>query len=945
MLIVGEPGIGKTRILEELAAAARADGWIVLQGSSFEGEWSPPFGPFAAALAEFIDRSDAKQLTTDLGSIAPVVAQLVPSLGNRLQDIGEAAPLPPEEEQFRLLDSVSQFLITLSLRSRVLLILDDLHWADRSSLQMLRHVARNARRRNFLILGAHRESAEQGVELPEFIAALRRESGLEQLHLSRVDADASAQLIRSLEPNASSELVASVTEEADGNPFFIRELVFHLTEEWADRPKHVEAAAQVPSRVPESIRQVIEKRLRRLAPGTRAVLTSASAVAGPLRFDVLASACDLDEAAITEAFDEAIAAQMLRLSSDGDTCEFVHALTRHTLYSSISPPRRARVHRRIAEAMERIGEGDGFAADIAYHYRRSIVLPDAGRGCKFALIAADEAQRANAPERAVEFLRIANELSARAPVAQRADIARRLAIAEGLALRSEEAARTARIALNRLDEAGAAPTELVGFLAAFTRVQKIGGAARKLWEPFAFEGLERTREDHDLDWARLTLLFNPFETVSTGLIHAARSVGYSPEAVSIARSLGNADDYLSTIGITEVRTREETELVRKAVESWATGQRREGLCVVGHDLLNRHGEFREARDLFRALVADQHAGSITWQAFAWIQLAVAEASLGSFGEAQRAAASADTLLRRIPQAHIARFYEFWLSFVLAYYMDGDWRTIAKLGAALASYRYSILTAPLFAAEVAVASVRIGDVETARRYLAELVGVLEQTGAQAWHQHGALIVAVDALWELANSSPEARTDLTPLASRYQALTMEVMDSGVGDIAVGSLSLTIARLNALKSEYRSTDFARARADAERGGQEPLRAIVDHDEAIALLTGSSSAEQAMSLLEAAQTRFGSMRLEWWSNRAHMITQLRRKPSRPGGLTPREVEVLQLLASGMSSGEIARELSLSIRTVGRHITNIYSKIGARGRADATAYAIRHLPAASGST
>jgi DNA-binding NarL/FixJ family response regulator len=121
-------------------------------------------------------------------------------------------------------------------------------------------------------------------------------------------------------------------------------------------------------------------------------------------------------------------------------------------------------------------------------------------------------------------------------------------------------------------------------------------------------------------------------------------------------------------------------------------------------------------------------------------------------------------------------------------------------------------------------------------------------------------------------------------------------------------------------------------------PLRAIVDHDEAKAMLAAGASRDRAASLIEEAAGRFRIMRLEWWANRAQLMPQLTRKPTTPSGLTPREIQVLKLLAGGMSSGEIARELSLSIRTVGRHITNIYSKIGARGRADATAYAIRHL-------
>jgi DNA-binding CsgD family transcriptional regulator len=792
-----------------------------------------------------------------------------------------------------------------------------------------------------MILGAYRDAdVDQGEELSEVLSALGREAGLERVHLGRVDRAASAELIRALAPSATPELIAGVAEEADGNPFFIRELVITITEERDGyREPDNMAGLGLATRVPEGIKQVIERRLRRLTLETRAVLTTASAITGPLHVDLISAASDLGEPSTLQAFDEAMSAQLLRPSPDGESCEFAHALIRHTLYASMSPPRRARTHRRIAEAIERTVESDEFAADLAYHYRRSITLPNAARGCKYALIVAEEARRANAPERVVEFLRIANELAGRASVSQRADIVQQLAIAEGLAMRAADAASTARFALQLLDQAQAESSDIVAFLAAFTRAQKNGGAPRNLWEPFAFKGLELKREDHDLEWARLTLLFNPFETVSTGLIHAARSVGYEPEAVAIARTLGDEDDFLSTLGITEVRTREETKSVRDVVGGWSGAHRREGLCIVGHDLLNRHGEFREARELFKAIIADEHTGSISSHAFAWIQLAVAEAALGAFTEAQKAASSAEALIRRLPTAHIARFYEYWLSFVLAYYLDGDWRTISKFGIPLASYHYAILTAPLFAAQVALANVRIGDVEVARRYLTELVGVLERTGAEAWHQHGAVIVAADAIWELAHTA-EARVELAPMAARYRTLAQELVERDIGDIAIGSLSLTVARLNVLTSDYRPAEFERARADATRCGQLPLRAIVDHDEAKAMIAVGAPRERALALLDDAAERFQGMRLEWWANRTQHMKQHTGRTASPTGLTPREIEVLQLLASGMSSGEIARELTLSVRTVGRHITNIYAKINARGRADATAYAIRHLPA-----
>src|SRR5208282_2193777 len=142
VMLVGEPGIGKTRTLEEFAELARNEHATVLWGRCYEGEWAPPFGPFSEAIAEYAHSAEPETLKRELGNGGLPLARLVPALRERLPELGEPVPLAPEEERFRLLDAVAQLLIAVSARAPLVLVLDDLHWADRGTIAMIRHVAR-----------------------------------------------------------------------------------------------------------------------------------------------------------------------------------------------------------------------------------------------------------------------------------------------------------------------------------------------------------------------------------------------------------------------------------------------------------------------------------------------------------------------------------------------------------------------------------------------------------------------------------------------------------------------------------------------------------------------------------------------------------------------------------------------------------------------------------
>src|SRR5262249_27151471 len=334
---VGEAGIGKTRTLEEVAETARASEAVVLWGRCYEVEAARPYGPFAEALAEYARQADPETLGADLGSGAAPLARLVPVLHERLGDVPEPVPLQPDEERTRLIDAVTQCLLAVAARRPTVLVLDALHWADAGTVALLRHVARFARRGRLLVLGAYRDvEVDREHQLADVLGVLPRETSYEQLGLVGLDAAAVREL---LEGAAGQEvpqsLVDTIARETSGNPFFIREVLLHLVEtgslareggQWTAKTT-IEA-----TRLPDTVRQVIERRLGRLSEAARRLLDVAAAFSEMVHFDVARRVAGLDEAPALDALDEVLGAQLLKAAADPDRFDFAHALVRHTLY-------------------------------------------------------------------------------------------------------------------------------------------------------------------------------------------------------------------------------------------------------------------------------------------------------------------------------------------------------------------------------------------------------------------------------------------------------------------------------------------------------------------------------------------------------------------------------------------------------------------------------------
>jgi predicted ATPase len=427
----------------------------------------PPFGPFAEAIAAYARHADAETLRRDPGIGAAPIARVVAAVRERLPDVPEPMPLQPDEERFRLLDAVSQFLIATATRVPIVLVLDDLHWADKGTLAMLRHVARFAPQHRLLLLGTYRDvELDPQHPLTDVLGALYRETACERILLKGLDATDVAQLIADSEvPAERRDTVADeINAVTNGNPFFVREVPHHLAEErqLAREPTDGSRTAVDRIAIPDSVRQVLNRRVRRLGAETGRLLSAAAAFGGSFHVTVAARVAGLDEAAVLNAIDAALRAQLVRPAESAERYDFTHALIRETLYSELSPSRQVRLHRQVAEAMEQtygdlVGE---HAAAVAGQYHRSKDLPGAERGVPHAVTAADRAEAMYAHDEVVRLLRIALELTPR--TARRpARLLGRLALRLTWVLDFDEAVQVAHEAgelIAATEGAAAAPT-------------------------------------------------------------------------------------------------------------------------------------------------------------------------------------------------------------------------------------------------------------------------------------------------------------------------------------------------------------------------------------------------------------------------------------------------------------------------------------------------------
>jgi DNA-binding NarL/FixJ family response regulator len=405
IMLVGEPGIGKTALCQQLASFVSTRQGRILVGHCYpEGSAGVPYQPFVEAFEAFARQHDADALRAELGSNASEVARMVPELRSRLQ-VELSTPENPEDDRLRLLSGILHCLRNIGAAQPLLLVLEDLHDADRGTLDLLVYVARHLGGTPLLLVGTYRDvEVDRTHPLAAALAELRRGSQFERVHLNELSVDEVQRLLASSSQQVVPRALAEqVHHRSGGNALFVHELLrFLVSEGLVERRDGVLRRAgeetSLAGQMPEGLRDVVGKRLSRLSPATNQVLRVASVIGREFQLEVLrrvhARPDEELESALEEAVAEAIVDEQLVVGAT-ITYRFTHAFFQQTLSDEIMAPRRIRLHQQVAHVLEEVFSNarrlEEHAAELAEHYSFSSDTSDLSKAVDYATLAAKRA--------------------------------------------------------------------------------------------------------------------------------------------------------------------------------------------------------------------------------------------------------------------------------------------------------------------------------------------------------------------------------------------------------------------------------------------------------------------------------------------------------------------------------------------------------------------------
>jgi DNA-binding CsgD family transcriptional regulator len=943
-LIAGEPGVGKSRLVREFAATAADSGALVLCGAC-DAASRAPYGPFVEALDRLARLSDPDELRAAIGT-GGELSRLLPELPSLLDEMPEPIAADPDTERHRLHLAVGEMLARLSRARPIVLVIEDAHWADRPTLALVRHLARSAWSARLLLLVTYRDESDPP-ELGELLADLRRFEDVVRIRLSGLSGAEVAELVAGAvggEPGPGrqpetelGELASAIHDLTAGNAFLVCELWRALAETGVVEVdgggvRITAPLSQLGS--PESVREVVSQRLSRLDPATTELLELA-AVAGP-EFELvwIREAARLPEAELLEAVRQAVGSGMLEeVAGHGLAFRFTHELVRRALYDRLSLLRRAELHLRVGEGLESVGTPSGRQlVDLARHFGAAADLGGAERAVEYNRRAAASAGDALAYADAAVHLRAAIEIGIESPP-ERAAVLMDLGAAA-----------------NRAGEAAQA-------LEAFASVAEIGreldsprllaqaaiGLEESCWRP----GLADGRAVALLEEALAELGVSDQELRIALLAGLARALGFqgAPDRAAIVRE--------SAVALAREQG-ERRALAKVLVRSyWSRGSTPlpETLAMLS-----------EARDI-AAEVGDfeTHAEAMGWSVPTFVALCDLRSARVEVG---RLAAMAERNAQPFMN-HIAEHYRSALALCegdlaeaeAAADRSREWAELLTGRGAPGTYGVQMFgirreqgrlaelapTVRILAGDpgrdgawrpgLTAVLAELGMEDEARRELARVAATgIEGYRASLWL--ATLTYLADASSEVGDERVAAMVypELEPFAGTNVMIGHLVACYGSADRYLGMLAATLGERHRAEEH-----FERAIEMNREMGASTWLAHTAYQYGRFLLSGDRRrrGRAAVHLDEAAELA-GQLGL------AGLLAKVRSLGAAapgelPAGLSPREAQILALVARGLSNREIGAELSISEHTVANHMRAILRKTECANRTEAASFAHRH--------
>jgi DNA-binding CsgD family transcriptional regulator/tetratricopeptide (TPR) repeat protein len=945
VLIAGEPGIGKTSLLDTFAVRATAAGARVLRGGASEAAGMPPYLPFLEALGQHVRATSPDNLRVQAGDMAGILASVLPELAARLGEIPRSYPLPPEQARLRLYEAVSAFMAALAGERPLALIFDDLQWADGATLDLLAYLTRRQRAIPLLLVGAYRPGDAEGrAAFAQTLVELNRLRALDLLALGPLNAEAVVALAESyLGGPVVTPLGEALLHHSEGNPFFAEELLRNWRDAGAltltDHGRWALTTAQAPA-LPPGIAGAIRQRLAKLRLETAELLRTAAVLGRNFESALLAETVGQDMETIEESLREATQASMLNRTAtgEGDAYTFSHDKIRESLYDDMTRARRQRLHGFIGRALEARSRSPDAQrlAELAYHFARS---GDRIRGIDYARRAARLAMDAYAPDEALAHYRTVVELSA-ADDPQRGDAWMGMGEAAMLAGAHDDAVAAFEAARDWYERSG-------DRVAAGHTAHRLG----QVW--WRREAIPQARAAFEASLALLDDL--PLaETVCalvdlSGLLalsqhHYTAALAYARQAFTISARLGDNDLLASAsraLGNLLARMNQLPEglnLLRRALDlAMATDNLAEAAecCACLRMACAWNGEYRQAiAHALQEIGLAQRCHAPYLLRHVYTHLTVMYALSGELHKAESAYAEARNVVERLAAP------EAWAYFDLI---------AGILPMARGDYAASEQVAIR-----AIEAFRAANSDTLVWYL----GILAVIYARQGKERETLAAIDEAEAAIATVPSGSMASILPLGSVIDAAFLigdgqrvahhyPRLEPFRGQFHNTLVSRLLGQMATLQGDFmaahRSLDEAEAMARREGIRFELAQTLIAQAD-LSIAEGGRAAKtltrEQLTEARALYVEFGNtteVRRMDQALRRHTREHPARSQPPPAGLSAREVEVLRLVAAGRSNREIASDLVLSEKTVENHLTRIYAKIGAENRAAAAAFAIRH--------
>ena len=947
VLLVGEPGIGKTRTAGEIATEAERRGARVVWGSCYEWEGAPPYWPWVQVLNDFT-REDDHQLLSELGAEVAELARIVPYLGNRYAIPSRDAHHDASHSRFRLFEAVSVFLKALATQQPLVIVLDDLHWSDEPSLLLLQFLAQEIRSVSALVVGTYR-AIDMGwrPKLSQILAEINREPVSQRIMLSGFPkADVVRFITDKIGDKPPSPLVDAVYHETEGNPFFVTEVVRLLA---SDGPLEPTRAATWRIRVPESVRAVIGRRLDRLSHDCHQVLQIASVLGREFSLSLLEQGFELDRFGLMEALDEALEAQLIESESTIGPYRFSHALVQDTLYQRLPTARRAFLHHRAGLTLKRIHASDpSYYAEVAHHFFQALPAGDARSAVEYTKLAGDRSMSQVAWETAVgHYQRALQALEwfESVDLHQRCE----LLLSLGSALNrsgpgsgdSPEARRAFQKAADIARELGDAERfarASIGY-AGFNTSASFGGPQQVALLEEALILLSTA--DSPLRVQVLSRLTEDLAILSSGPRPRIRALGN--QAVEMARRIGDR----STLALA---------LSARHLGSWGPDNLEERLA--------------DASELVALAEQHGHTLSPSWASF-WgcINLMLDLVELGDISRANHVMDELEAISEkfRVPyvtlravvyrtmfllmtgryaeaEPYVERAKQLWQSEMLqqhvfqTFALRREQRRLDELDAEFdRTSRYSARGINRYHHLMSVHRLILlleTDRESEARTLFEALASRKfEDVPRGPSLHGAVALLSEACARL-NDVARAETLynlLIPYAEQIVVLSVNAVCLGSVSHYLGLLATTLSRW-----EDASRHFTMSLAVNERTGMRPYAAHTRYAHAATLVKRGDreGLREACMRVERALNDANSLGMIRLEREAATLAELLTAAGN-AALSRRETDVLRLITDGLTDAEIAEQLGISPRTVNAHVRSVFAKLGVPSRAAATRAAI----------